>query len=145
MLVDQNPNDIINICQRLGIHDEISTLPNGYDTIMDGNCTLSTSAKQILAIARILLKNSRILVFDEALGILDETSQNKVLDVLQELKRNHTILLISHDKNILKEADNIILLDNKQVVESGTLKELIERKGRYYELFEEQTKITEIT
>ena len=81
MLVDQNPDDIINICKRLGSHDEISTLPNGYDTIMDGNCTLSTSAKQILAIARILLKNSRILVFDEALGILDETSQNKVLAV----------------------------------------------------------------
>lgn len=67
MLVDQNPDDIINICKRLGIHDEISTLPNGYDTIMDGNCTLSTSAKQILAIARILLKNSRILVFDKLL------------------------------------------------------------------------------
>ena len=66
-----------------------------------------------------------------------------MLGLLQELKMNHTILLISHDKNILKEADNIILLDNKQVVESGTLKELIERKGRYFELFEEQTKITE--
>ena len=143
MLIDQDFDDIVSICKKLGIHDEISTLPNGYDTIMDGNCTLSTSAKQILAIARILLKDSRILVFDEALGILDETSQNKVLDVLQELKHNHTILLISHDKNILKEADNIILLDNKQVVESGTLKELIEGKGRYYGLFEEQTKVNE--
>lgn len=143
MLINDDFDKIINICQKLGIHDEILALPNGYDTLIDDNCTLSTSAKQILAISRILLKNSKILVFDEALGILDENSQNNVLSVLQELKHNHTILMISHDRNILKEADEIILLDNKQVVECGTLKELIDRKGRYFELFEEQTRLNE--
>lgn len=143
MLINNNFESITDICKKLGIHNDIEALPLGYDTILDDNCTLSTSAKQILAIARILLKNSKILVFDEALGMLDENSQNNVLRVLQELKQNHTILLISHDKNILKEADKIILLDNKQVAETGTLKELIDKKGRYFELFEEQTKTNE--
>ena len=106
----------------LGVHEEIISLPNGYDTVMDENCTISTSTKQILAIARVLLKNSKILVFDEALGILDETAQNRVLKVFQDLKKSHTILLISHDKNILKEADEIILLDKNKVVETRYIK-----------------------
>lgn len=72
-------------------------------------------------------------------GILDEKFQNTILKVLQKLKENHTIILITQDKNILKEADNIILLDNHKVSESGSLKELIDKKGRYFELFESQT------
>ena len=76
-------------------------------------------------------------------GILDEKSQNTILKVLQKLKENHTIILITQDKNILKEADNIILLDNHRVAEIGSLKELIDKKGRYYELFESQTTLNE--
>ena len=92
----------------------------GYDTIMDENCTLSTSTKQIIAIARALLKNSKILIFDEALGILDEESQKLIFNILHSLKKSHTILLITHDKNILKEADQIILIDKNQIAEIGT-------------------------
>lgn len=143
-LIDSNFENIINICQTLGIHDEILALPDGYDTVLDENCTISTSTKQILAIARVLLKDSRILVFDEALGILDEASQNKVLNVFQDLKKSHTILIISHDKNVLKEADEIILLDNHRVSEIGSLKDLIESKGRYFELFESQTNLEQV-
>ena len=121
-LIDPDFDNIINVCKLLGVHEEIISLPNGYDTVMDENCTISTSTKQILAIARVLLKNSKILVFDEALGILDETAQNRVLKVFQDLKKSHTILLISHDKNVLKEADEIILLDKNKVVETRYIK-----------------------
>lgn len=138
-LIESDFEKITNICKELGIHDEILNLPNGYDTIMDENSAISTSTKQILAIARILLKNSKILLFDEALSMLDENSQNTILNVLQKLKSSHTIVLISHDRNILKDVDNIILLDKHTTVESGSLKELIDKKGRYYELFEAQT------
>ena len=140
-LIESNFEKITDICKELGIHEEIMNLPNGYDTMMDENCAISTSTKQILAIARILLKNSKILLFDEALSVLDETSQNTVLNVLQNLKTSHTIILISHDKNILKYANKIILLDKHTAVESGSLKELIDKKGRYFELFEAQTDI----
>ena len=143
MLIEQDFNKIIKICTELGINDEIINLSNGYDTILDENTCISASTKQILAIARILLKNSKVLIFDEALSILDENSQNTVLNVLKNLKNSHTIILISHDKNILKDADNIILLDKKSFIESGSLNELIDKKGRYYELFESQTTLKE--
>ena len=138
-LIEPDFNKIIDICKELDVHNEIMNLPNGYDTIMDENAAISTSTRQILAIARILLKDSKILLFDEALSMLDESSQDTILKVLQNLKSTHTIILISHDKNILKDADNIILLDKHSFVESGSLKELIDKKGRYFELFEAQT------
>lgn len=126
-------------CKKLNIHDEIMQLPKGYDTIMNDQIEISTSTKQMLAIIRILLKDSKIMVFDEALGILDEASQEIVLKMLRELKKEHTIIIISHDKNVLKEADSIILMEQHQVAEEGTLKELMDKKGKYYEMFESQT------
>ena len=72
-------------------------------------------------------------------GILDEKSQNTVLDILKQMKKNHTILIISHDKNVLKDSDRIIVLDEHKVSEIGTIKELKDNKGKYYEMFEKQT------
>ena len=80
------------------------------------------------------------MLFDESLIGLDDAQQDKVLKLLLELKQDHTIVMITHDKNVLKDAEQIIVMDHKQVIESGTLKELIEMKGRYYNLFEKNSK-----
>ena len=79
------------------------------------------------------------MLFDDALLGLDDNEQDKVLNLLLKLKKDHTIAMISHDKNVLKDAENIIVMDAKQVAESGTLLELIEKKGTYYNLFEKSS------
>lgn len=136
-LVEKDETKIVEICTALGIHDEIIRLKQGYDTIISENDGISSSLKQLIAIARTILKNSKIMLFDEALIGLDDSQQDNVLRLLLNIKDSgHTVVIISHDKNVLKDANKIIVMDNKQVIESGTLKELIDMKGRYYTLFE---------
>ena len=139
-LVENNESRIVEICTALGIHDEIIRLKQGYDTIISENDGISSSLKQLIAIARTILKDSKIMLFDEALIGLDDEQQDKVLKLLSTIRDSgHTVVMISHDKNVLKDADQIIVMDNKQVIESGTLKELVAMKGRYYTLFEKNT------
>lgn len=139
-LVEQDKNKIIELCTALGIHDEIIRLKNGYDTLISENDGISSSLKQLISIARTILKDSKIMLFDEALIGLDDEQQDRVLKLLLKIRDlGHTVVMISHDKNVLKDADKIIVMDNKQVIESGTLKELIDIKGRYYTLFEKNT------
>ena len=140
--IENDIEKVKKICKQLGIDNEITGLPKGYDTMMDANIEISASTKQLLAIARVLLKDSKILVFDEALGILDEKSQKIVLNILKKMKKNHTIVVISHDKNVLKEAERVIVLEEHKLAEVGTVDELIAQKGKYYEMFE--TQLTEV-
>lgn len=135
-LVESDPNKIFEVCDKLGIHNEIIKLPNGYDTKIHENDGLPLPLKQLIAAARAILKGSKIMLFDEAFSGLENEDQNKILKLLLELQKDHTIVVITHDRNILKAAEKIIVMDDKQVVESGTLNELIALKGRYYELFE---------
>ena len=76
------------------------------------------------------------MLFDKALLSLNENEQNLVMNILLELKKDHTIVMLSHDKNIIKKAENIIVLNGKEIAESGTSSELIKLKGLYYELYE---------
>ncbi len=139
-LVEKDERKVLDVCNKLNIHNEIIRLKNGYDTIIDENDGIPASLKQLIVIARTILKGSKIMLFDESLIGLDDAQQDKVLKLLLELKQDHTIVMITHDKNVLKDAEQIIVMDHKQVVESGTLKELIKMKGRYYTLFEKNSK-----
>lgn len=138
-LVESDDSKILEICEKLGIHNEIIKLPNGYDTIISENDGIPIPLKQLIATARTILKGSKIMLFDDALIGMDNDDQNKILSLLLELKKDHTIVMITHDRNILKDAEKIIVMDQKQVVESGTLNELIEHRGKYYELFEKSS------
>lgn len=135
-LVEPDENKVIDICMKLGIHNEILKLKNGYNTVLGENDGLPMSLKQLLATARTILKSSKIMLFDDALIGLDDSEQDKVLKLLLELKKDHAIVIITHEKNVLKDAEKIIVMDAKKVAESGTLTELIEKKGVYYNLFE---------
>lgn len=142
LLVEKDANRIVEVCTELGIHNEIIRLKDGYDTVISDNDGISSSLKQLIAIARTILKDAKIMLFDEALIGLDDNEQDKVLKLLLECKKNgRTVVSISHDKNVLKDADKIIVMDNKEVIESGTLKELIDMKGRYYDIFEKVTEM----
>ncbi len=139
-LVEEDERKVLDVCNKLDIHNEIIRLKNGYDTVIGENDGIPASLKQLIVIARTILKGSKIMLFDDSLIGLDDAQQDKVLKLLLELKQDHTIVMITHDKNVLKDAEQIIVMDHKEVVESGTLKELIEMKGRYYHLFEKNSK-----
>ncbi len=139
-LITEDEEKIIEVCQKLNIHNEIIRLKQGYETIISDNDEIPTSLKQLILIARTLLKDSKIMLFDKALISLNEDEQNLVMNILLELKKDHTIVMVSHDKNIIKNAENIIVLNGKEVAESGTLSELIKLKGLYYELYEKSLK-----
>lgn len=136
MLVETDFEKIVEMCKLLQIHDYICSLSKGYDTpIFSKEENISNNVKQLLAIARVLLKDSKIMMFDEAISILEKHSAEVVLNLLNKLKENHTIIIISREKEIMKYADEIIVVNDNQVVEVGTQKQLINNKGIYYELY----------
>ena len=128
-IIKENFEEIIHICQKLGIHDEIIKLKYGYDTILNSpNDSLKENSKVLLNIARILLKNTRIMIFDEVLCSLNNESRTKVLKILEEIKENHTIIIIDRNLEVLQNADNIIFIDSGNVISTGKHLELLENK-----------------
>lgn len=119
-IVNDNFEAIVFICKKLGIHDEILKLKNGYDTVLNSNeDTLKQNTKVLLNIARILLKKTSIMIFDDVLSVLNNESKKVVLDILNDIKEKHTIIIISKEDNIMNVSDNVILLDEGLVVDSG--------------------------
>lgn len=134
-LVDSNFKHQVEACKRVGIHDYISSLPNGYNTKLYANGdNFSGGQKQLLALARTLLSKSEILLFDEVTSTLDLNTSNQIMKILKSLKRNHTILMITHKPELMKEADNILVINNGKLVGNGNHKELIKTNKYYKEL-----------
>lgn len=136
MLVEQDFDKIVEICKLLQIHDDIIKLSQGYDTpILGKEENISNNVKQLIAIARALLKNSKIVMFDESLSVLEKHSSEIVLNLLNKLKENHTIIIISREKDVLKYADQIIVINNNKIAEIGTHQKLMKNKNVYYDLY----------
>lgn len=120
LFVKDNFEEIVDLCKKLGIHDEILKLKNGYDTVLNSNeDTLKQNTKVLLNVARILLKDTRVMIFDSVLYLLNKDSKRIVLDILNEIKEKHTIIIISKDDEVLSVADSIILLDEGRVYNTG--------------------------
>lgn len=116
MLVGGNFKEVKKICINLGIHDEIMSLKQGYDTdINDSSAKISLNLKRGIAIARVLLKDSKIILFDEIIDTLESSLQNNVLDILEEKKKDHTILIVSREDAILQKSTKIIRFDNNKI------------------------------
>lgn len=112
LLVEPDLKKVVDVCSELGIHEEIMALKNRYNTVVGENDGIPLSLKKMIAIARIILKGSKIMLFDEALLGLTDSEQDKILDVLLKFKENHTIVIIAHDKNVVKNAERIIEINN---------------------------------
>ena len=120
LFVKDNFEEIVDLCKKLGIHVEILILKNGYDTVLNSHeDTLKQNTKVLLNVARILLKDTKIMIFDSVLYLLNKESKRVVLDILKEIKDKHTIIIISKDDDVLSVADSIILLDEGRVYNTG--------------------------
>ena len=135
-LVDSNKERQIEACKRVGIHDFIESLPKGYNTILKEDATdISGGQKQLIALVRTLLSKSEILLFDEITASLDPNTAKQVIKVLKDLKKDHTVIIITHKPKLMKIADKILVIDKGKLVGSGTHKDLLEN-NKYYQVLQ---------
>ena len=132
---DVTLKEVRKVCKQAYIDSYIMDLPNGYDTIIGENgVNLSGGQKQRISIARALLKNSKIMLFDEATSALDNKSQEYIKKTMDELVKDHTILIIAHRLSTIVDADEIVLMEKGKIIDSGTHKKLM-RNPKYKELY----------
>jgi ATP-binding cassette subfamily B protein len=136
---DATQDELVAAAKAAFIHERIMELPEGFDTIVgERGYKLSGGEKQRLAIARVVLKDPRILILDEATSSLDTTSERLVQEALRPLMQGRTTIAIAHRLSTILSADVIFVVDRGKVVERGTHRELIERGGLYARLYEQQ-------
>ncbi|MDE5539663.1 MAG: ABC transporter ATP-binding protein/permease, partial [Bacilli bacterium] len=134
-LIDTNVKNQIEACKRVGIHDYIMSLPNGYNTILSENASnFSGGQKQLLALARTLLSKAEILIFDEVTSSLDMILIEKIKDIFKDLKLDHTVIIVTHKKDVMKLADNIVVLNKGKIKGIGTHSELMQNNKYYQDL-----------
>ena len=137
--LDATEEEIILAAKRANIHDYIMSLPHGYDTqIGERGVRLGGGQKQRLSIARVFLKNPPILILDEATSALDNTTESLIQQALDELCEGRTTLVVAHRLSTIKNADEIAVVADGQIVEQGTHEELIRKHGQYYDLYQLQ-------
>jgi ATP-binding cassette subfamily B protein len=136
--------EVIEAAKRANIHDYVLTLPNGYDTVIgERGVKLSGGQKQRLSIARVFLKNPPILILDEATSALDNTTEILIQQSLNELCKGRTTLVVAHRLSTIKNADEIAVISDGEMVERGTHDELIEKGGVYSDLYNLQFRTQE--
>ncbi len=131
-------DEVVEACKSVGLHHFIKTLPNGYDTMLSENTSISAGQKQLLTIARAMIQNSPMLILDEATSSVDTRLELAIQKAINKLTKNRTAFIIAHRLSTIKNADLILVMQNGDVVESGTHKELLEKGGFYAELYNSQ-------
>ena len=134
--VDATDEEVIETAKHVGANEFIQRLPEGYDTeICEGATNLSAGQRQLISFARALLADPRILILDEATSSVDPYMELVIQEGLEKLLKNRTALIIAHRLSTVRNADNIIVLSQGQVVEEGTHGELMAKGGLYNQLY----------
>lgn len=134
LIFDSNFENIISVCRYLGIDDYIMNLENGYETILDSEASsINSDVKYLLAFARVFLRKSKIILIDNILDHVSKLVYKQIFDIIIKLKKEHTIIIISHDIKIIqnRNVDKIIFLANGQVIADGRHKELMTDNDDY--------------
>ena len=137
--IDAKDSEIVEAAKRAEIHDMIMEMENGYDTqVGERGIRLSGGQKQRISIARIFLKNPPVLILDEATSALDSVTEKRIQKAFEELAVGRTTLVIAHRLSTVKNADEIIVIDEEGVAERGTHEGLLKQGGVYATLYNSQ-------
>ncbi|PBP27904.1 heavy metal tolerance protein precursor [Diplocarpon rosae] len=138
---DATDEQVFEACRAASIHDKIMAFPDQYNTkVGERGLRLSGGEKQRVAIARTIIKNPRIIMLDEATAALDSDTEQNIQEALRTLSQGRTMLVIAHRLSTITSADQILVLHAGRVAEAGTHQELLEKKGRYYNMWRKQIK-----
>ncbi len=136
---DATMEEIIIAAKNAVIHDNISEFKNKYNTILgERGVTLSGGQKQRVSIARAIIKNPKILIFDDCLSAVDTETEEQILSNLERISKEKTTFIISHRVSSAKNADKIIILDRGEIIQQGSHNQLIKEDGYYKDLYEQQ-------
>lgn len=134
--IDASDEDVFKAIRMAHLSDFIARLPKGVDTMVgERGLKLSGGEKQRVAIARALLKQSPIMIFDEATSSLDSASERLILEAIRDIAREHTMLVIAHRLSTIVDADHILVLEHGEIVEQGTHASLLDHNGQYAHLW----------
>ena len=134
---------VVAAAKRACCHDFILSLPEGYDTIIgEGGSTLSGGEKQRISIARAILKDAPIIILDEATSSVDPENEQALLSAIQELTKDKTLISIAHRLSTVRNADQIIVIDQGRVVQQGKHNELLQKDGIYRKFLSLRTRAT---
>ena len=142
---DASMDEIEEACEKASCYNFIKGLPNGYQTIVGkGGANLSGGEKQRIAIARCFLKNSPIVLLDEATAYSDPDNESVIQQSIDKLIKDKTVIMVAHRLSTIVNANKIIVVDNGEVIEEGTHKQLLELNGRYKKMWDVYTESKEI-
>lgn len=130
--------EVIKVCQTVGLHHFIKTLPQGYDTVLSDKDCLSEGQKQLITIARAMIQNAPLLILDEATSSVDTRTERMVQAAMDQLTGGRTSFVIAHRLSTIKNADLILVMQDGDIIESGSHGELLARQGFYAELYNNQ-------
>jgi ATP-binding cassette subfamily B protein len=133
--------DVTNACKAANIHRFIQTLPNGYETPLNENANLSAGQKQLLTIARAIIRDAPLLILDEATSSVDTRTETLIQQAMDNLTRGRTSFVIAHRLSTVKNADLILVLKDGDIVESGTHTDLLAQNGFYADLYQSQFEV----
>ncbi|NPV07717.1 MAG: ABC transporter ATP-binding protein [Anaerolineae bacterium] len=134
--LEATEEEVVEAARAVGAHEFISQLPYGYHTeVQEGGAILSTGQRQLIAFARALLADPRILVLDEATANIDTETERLIQQALRRLLQGRTSFVIAHRLSTIVQSDMIVVIERGRVQEMGTHEELLARRGRYYELY----------
>lgn len=135
---DATDEEVIDAAKRAHAHSFIKRLPNGYDTVISDNGGLSQGQKQLLCVARIMLTTPSMLILDEATSSIDTRTEMKIQDAFSVLMKEKTAFIVAHRLSTIKNADMIIVMNNGNIVETGSHSDLIKQGGFYAKLYNSQ-------
>ena len=134
---------VIAAAKRACCHDFILSLPDGYDTIIgEGGSTLSGGEKQRISIARAILKDAPIIILDEATSSVDPENEQALLSAIQELTKDKTLISIAHRLSTVRNADQIVVIDQGRIVQQGKHTDLLQKDGIYRKFLSLRTRAT---
>lgn len=135
---DVSDQEIIDVCKEIGLDHFINTLPKDYYTVLDESTTISEGQKQLITIARAIIKNSPMLILDEATSSVDTRTEILIQEAMDRLMRGRTSFVIAHRLSTIKNADLILVMKDGDIIESGNHQDLLRAEGFYAELYNSQ-------